>query len=132
MHQPRSDRRRHPRAPIELKVQYKRLNSFFADYTRNIGRGGTFIRTTKPLDIGTEFVFELTVPKMDEPLVLRGRVQWIVRAEDATDQQEPGMGIGFIFPSEADRQRIQSIVERLMIESLGPVLCEKLMKHQRR
>ncbi len=126
--QPGSERREHPRAPIELKVEYKRLNSFFADYTRNISRGGTFIRTSKPLDIGTEFVFRLTVPRMEEPLLLRGKVQWVVHAADATEEQEPGMGIGFIFDREADRQRIESIVERLMIASLGPVLHEKLMK----
>jgi type IV pilus assembly protein PilZ len=125
-----SDRRYHVRAPIELKVEYKRLNSFFADYTRNISRGGTFIRTTKPLGIGTEFVFRLTVPTMGEPLVLRGKVQWVVQPEDATGDQEPGMGIGFIFASEADRQRIESVVERLMVDSLGPVLHEKIMKRR--
>lgn len=131
VHQPRSDRRVHVRAPIELKVEYKRLNSFFADYTRNISRGGTFIRTKKPLDIGTEFVFRMTVPKMDEPLVLRGKVQWVVQPEDSTEDQEPGMGIGFIFPSEADRQRIESLVEKLMIDSLGPVLHEKIMRRDK-
>lgn len=128
MEQTRSDRRQYVRAPIELKVEYKRLNSFFADYTRNISRGGTFIRTRKPLDIGTDFVFRLTVPRMSEPLVLRGKVQWVVRTEDATEEQEPGMGIGFVYASEAERQRIESIVERLMVDSLGPVLYEKIMK----
>ena len=53
------DRRIGYRAPIELKVEYKRLNTFFADYTRNISRGGTFIGTDKPLKVGTEFVFAL-------------------------------------------------------------------------
>lgn len=128
MEQTRSDRRQFTRAPIELKVEYKRLNSFFADYTKNISRGGTFIRTQKPLDIGTDFVFRLTVPKMNEALVLRGKVQWVVRTEDATEDQEAGMGIGFVYASEAERQRIESIVERLMVDSLGPVLYEKIMK----
>ena len=123
------DRRKHTRAPIELKVEYKRLNSFFADYTRNISHGGTFIRTQKPLDIGTEFVFRMTVPKLPEPLVLRGRVQWIVRAEDATEEQDAGMGIGFIYSSEAERTRIEAAVERLLVDSLGPVLFEKIMRH---
>lgn len=133
VHQPRpSDRREHPRAPIELKVEYKRLNSFFADYTRNISRGGTFIRTKKPLDIGTDFVFRLTVPKMAEPLVLRGRVQWVVQPDDATEEQDAGMGIGFIFPSEADRQKIESLVEHLMVDSLGPVLYEKIMRRDKK
>ena len=47
------------RAPIELKVDYKKLNTFIADYTKNISKGGTFIKTDRPLKVGTEFVFKL-------------------------------------------------------------------------
>ena len=65
-----SDRRREPRAPIELRVEYKRLNTFFADYTKNISRGGTFIGTERPLEIGTEFIFALDLPTLAEPLRL--------------------------------------------------------------
>lgn len=122
-----ADRRDGARQSIELKVEYKRLNSFFADYTRNISRGGTFIRTAKPLKIGTEFVFKLVVPKLEEPLALRGKVQWIVTEQQATPEQEAGMGIGFVFQHEAERQRIEAIVEDLMVDSLGPVIYEKLM-----
>ena len=46
-----SDRRTEGRAAITLRVDYKRLNTFFADYTKNISKGGTFIRTTKPLGV---------------------------------------------------------------------------------
>src|SRR5262249_22677125 len=73
------ERREGGRAPIELKVEYKKLNTFFADYTRNISKGGTFIKTRKPLDEGTEFVFKLVVPKLPEPLAIRGAVKWVVR-----------------------------------------------------
>ncbi len=66
------DRRDSPRVPIELKVEYKKLNTFFADYTKNICKGGTFIRTKKPLDIGTIFVFRLSVPKLKEAIAIRG------------------------------------------------------------
>ena len=124
------ERRRESRVPIELKVEYKRLNSFFADYTRNISRGGTFIKTQRPLDIGTEFVFRLVVPELEKPLELHGRVQWIVKPEEATTERDPGMGIGFVYASEADRQRIEGIVEKLMVDSLGPVLFEKLIKRR--
>jgi type IV pilus assembly protein PilZ len=124
---PKQDRRRESRAPIELRVEYKRLNSFFADYTKNISKGGTFIKTSKPLEIGTEFVFRLTVPRLGEDLALRGRVQWIVRPEEAQGGREPGMGIGFVYDTEADRDRIAAVVERLMTESLGPVLVAKLV-----
>ncbi|MCB9602365.1 MAG: TIGR02266 family protein [Sandaracinus sp.] len=124
------ERRMSPRAPIELKVEYKRLNSFFADYTRNISKGGTFIRTEKPLPIGTEFRFVLQVPKLEAPLELRGKVQWIVRPTDeaAAADPGPGMGIGFVYDSEADRERVEGVVENLMVESLGPVLYRKLLR----
>jgi type IV pilus assembly protein PilZ len=121
------DRRVDPRAPIELRVEYKRLNSFFADYTRNISRGGTFIRTDKPLDVNTEFVFKLQIPKLEQPLVLRGRVQWVVHPEDANEDCTPGMGIGFIYENESERQGIEASVEKLMVASLGRVLFDKLV-----
>ena len=77
-----SERRGGDRAPIELKVEYRRLNAFFADYTKNISRGGTFIATSRPLPIGTEFIFRLTVPTLEEAISLRGRVRWIIEEGD--------------------------------------------------
>lgn len=120
-----SPRRGTPRAPIELKVEYQRMNSFFADYTRNISKGGTFIRTERPLAIGTAFLFKLTVPGLPSALELNGKVQWTVQPGGSDD---PGMGIGFVYETEADRQRIEAIVERLMVESLGRVLYDKLLR----
>lgn len=118
-------RRAAPRAPIELKVEYQRMNSFFADYTRNISKGGTFIRTERPLAIGTAFVFKLTVPGLLNALELNGKVQWTVQPGG---NDEPGMGIGFVYETEADRQRIEAIVERMMVGSLGRVLYDKLLR----
>ena len=127
-----SDDRRHaPRAAIELRVEYKRLNSFFADYTKNISRGGTFIGTERPLDVGTDFVFKLGVPGLAEPLVLHGKVQWALSPEDAGEGREPGMGIGFVFESELERERVEMTVEKLMIDSLGAVLYQRLLGHRK-
>ena len=78
---PSDDRRSEVRRPIELKVEYKRLNTFFADYTKNISRGGTFIKTARPLPIGTEFLFKLFIPGRAEPLTIHGEVQRIVTGE---------------------------------------------------
>jgi type IV pilus assembly protein PilZ len=131
------ERRDHSRRPIELKVEYKRLNAFFADYTRNISKGGTFIQTAKPLDVGTEFVFKLFIPKLEQPLEIRGLVKWIVTAQDLEDseaarkigQGEPGMGIRFIYDDDTERGQIEQIVENLMVDSLGQLLYSKLMAH---
>ena len=121
------ERRVGRRAAIELAVEYKRVNTFFSDYTKNISRGGTFIRTEKPLAIGTEFVFALTVPLLADPLRLRGRVKWIVHAEAATEQSPPGMGIEFVYRDDADRSGTEQIVEDLMNRELGDALASKLL-----
>ncbi len=116
------DARNHHRAPIELKVDYKKLNSFFADYTKNISKGGTFIKTKKPLPIGTRFLFKLTVPKREAPFELLGEVVW-----SKPDADEPGMGIRFIYQADSQRSEFEAVVEALMADSLGSDLTGKLL-----
>ena len=116
------DQRQQVRVPIELKVDYKKLNSFFADYTKNISKGGTFIKTKKPLPIGTRFLFKLTVPQREAPFELLGEVVW-----SQGDAEEPGMGIRFIYKSAEERRHVEHLVERLMVDSLGQLVTHKLM-----
>lgn len=124
---PQHERRDSARRPIELKVEYKRLNTFFADYTKNISRGGTFIKTSRPLPIGTEFLFKLFVPERPEPLTIHGEVQRIIEAD--ADGEEAGMAIRFVYREGDPQAEIARIVESLMTESLGPRLYAKLMDH---
>ncbi len=113
-------RRQELRAAIELKVEYTRLNTFFHDYTKNISKGGTFIKTERPLPLGTPFVFNLIVPKLNLSLELRGEVRWVGQP------QEPGMGIRFVYKDEADRLAVQRAVEKTMVASLGPLIYSQL------
>src|SRR5882762_8637999 len=89
------EKRTNERSTITLRVDYKRLNTFFADYTKNISKGGTFIRTAKPLDVGTKFVFVLSVPSHNKQLELKGEVMWVVTEEKSTPDNPAGMGIKF-------------------------------------
>jgi type IV pilus assembly protein PilZ len=117
-----------PRAPIELRVEYKRLNTFFADYARNISRGGTFIATGRPLPIGTEFVFVLGVPRVEQPLRLGGKVMWVTSSEDASKANPAGMGIELQYPNAQARQSVQNTVEQLMRVELGDRLTTRLLE----
>lgn len=114
--------RNHTRAPIELKVDYKKLNSFFADYTKNISKGGTFIKTKKPLPIGTRFLFKLSVPQRQDPFELLGEVVW-----STTEGEEPGMGIKFVYTTDKQRSEFEGVVEQLMSSSLGSELTGRLL-----
>ncbi len=122
------DKRNEDRAAIQLRVDYKRLNTFFADYTKNISKGGTFIRTAKPLDVGTEFVFVLSVPSHGTQLALKGEVVWIVADEAATTDNPAGMGIKFKFKNEGERREVDDVVEKLMDEALGKHISTRLLR----
>ena len=128
----KSERRGAVRRPIELKVEYKRLNTFFADYTKNISRGGTFIKTSRPLPVGTEFLFKLFVPGRDEPLTIHGEVQRIIDGTGEGDEAEAGMAIRFVYREGDPQAAIARVVEGLMTESLGPRLYAKLMEHSQK
>lgn len=108
-------------------MSYKRVNSFFADYTKNISRGGTFIGTERPLKMGTEFVFALEVPGLDEALRLNGRVIWTTEPENATKANPPGMGIEFQYVDAEERRGTEMIVEKLMARELGEELTKGLL-----
>lgn len=103
------------------------MNTFFADYTRNISKGGTFIKTEKPLAKGTEFVFALTIRNLSDPLRLRGRVQWVVATDQATPEQPAGMGIEFVYSSDDERRTTETIVEKMMVDELGENLASRLL-----
>jgi type IV pilus assembly protein PilZ len=122
-----AEKRASERAAITLRVDYKRLNTFFADYTKNISKGGTFIRTSKPLDIGTEFVFVLSFPSKDGQLRLKGKVVWVVGDEKASADEPAGMGIRFLFKNDSERQKVDDFVERLMADELGEHISSKLL-----
>jgi type IV pilus assembly protein PilZ len=121
------ERRESGRAALELPVEYERLNALLSDYTHNISRGGTFIRTDQPLQVGTVLSFTVRAPALGEPIVLRGVVRWVVEPARADDDRPSGMGIAFVYDSIAEKEAIEGRLDRLMVKSLGPIAFEKLM-----
>jgi type IV pilus assembly protein PilZ len=130
------DRRHENRAPIELKVEYKRLNTFFYDYTKNISKGGTFIKTDRPLDTGTVFLFRIQVPAVGTAIELRGEVRWVVRPGEPPpasipEGHEAGMGIRFMYQNDDERERFERSVEKMMVGSLGQLIYSRLLGEDR-
>ena len=103
---------------MQIRVEYTALNRFFADYSRNISRGGIFIRTEQPLPVGERLTFSVVAPELDEPLLLQGVVRWVAGAK----AQEPGMGIAFEYASPEQRRDNERRIEALMQRKLGRVL----------
>jgi len=112
---------------LELRVNYKRLNTFFSDYIKSISRGATFIATQRPLPVGTHFVFVLGVPSLDAPLVVGGKVATVVTPETATPVAPAGMHIHLDYESALEQETLRSAVEQLMRQELGEALADALL-----
>lgn len=117
------ERRETGRAGLQLPVEYDQLNAFLSDYTHNISQGGTFIRTERPLEVGTSLSFKIRAPELGE-LVLKGVVRWVV---DAKGDHPAGMGIAFLYDSAAERYEVELRLDRLMVGALGTEAYELLM-----
>lgn len=107
---------------MELQVAYEGLNAFFADYTKNISKGGTFIPSRRSVPLGTEFRFRLVVPGRSVPFELEGVV-----VRNATDGEEPGVGIQFRWSDDERRRQFEGAVEAMMTASFGPVVARQLL-----
>ena len=118
------------RAPIKLRVDYQQMNAFFSDYTKNISKGATFIKTRRPLPLSTRLTFQLALPALSEPLSLTGEVARVLSlpGEQEGAGGEPGMEIRFLFEAESARRAFAEAVERLMVESLGREATAGILK----
>jgi len=100
--------------PAKLKIRYKRPQTFVKELAENLERGGTYIKTPKPLETGRRCVFELTVPGFSEPLEVRGEVVWSSRGEVTLPEgQAPGMVIDYDTEDAEGLEAVQRAVKTL-------------------
>jgi hypothetical protein len=89
-----SDRRRAPRAPMLMSVEYESVGSTESAETIDVSRSGLFLGTRTPLPVGTELSVRLK-PKG----TLRVRVMRVVEG-DPTSSRTPGMGVRILDSDE--------------------------------
>ena len=98
------DKRAHPRKKVLTIVDYAIPDKFFRDYVHNISEGGTFIRTGKPLAVGTDITLTLVMPESGIPIKIKGEVIWIGKK---------GMGLKFKEVDQLTKGKIRSILSEM-------------------
>jgi molecular chaperone DnaK len=91
-----ANRRKHPRTPLSLLVQY-RFNSFedfLAEYSVDISPGGMFIRTAEPREMGSMIYLQFQLKDGSKLIEGLGKVVWV--NAPGTPGRAAGMGIEFI------------------------------------
>ena len=116
-------KRKTPRVPIEIRVEYERFNRFVSEYTRDISRGGMFIRSESPLDVGTDLYVTLSFPHHKDDITLMAN---IVRTVSPQESAEPGMGVRFNFSDSDESRALHRLVDGLIVRHLGEALFRRL------
>ncbi|HCF57088.1 MAG TPA: hypothetical protein DFS52_03700 [Myxococcales bacterium] len=90
------ERRKYPRAPLQLLVQYRfdTFEEFLAEYSVNISVGGVFIRTDNPREEGS-FVY-LQFALRDGARLIEGLGKVVRVNPPGAEGRVPGMGIEFV------------------------------------
>lgn len=91
--------RKDKRAPVSLKVRFKSatVDEFIEQYSKDLSRGGVFIKSNTPMAVGTLLKFELQLKDESRLINGVGRVVWKRDpGPDVTDDNPAGMGIKFI------------------------------------
>src|SRR5262249_18626440 len=113
-----------PRFPIRLAVRYPSARSLLGDYTRSVSKGGAAIESERNLEIGTEFIFEMSSPELPDPVEVKGKVVW------TRPTGQPGrytLGIQYAFEDDQRRQRLEVVIESILAEHK----YERQRKHPR-
>ena len=97
------NRRSSPRVVLTISVSYRLGNTIAASVTLNISRGGLALRTTSPLDPGTEMKIRFRLPRGKKDINGEARVAW-------TDRRM-GMGLQFVRLEAADQALVDEFVQ---------------------
>lgn len=109
------ERRRYPRAPLNLLIQYRfdTFEDFMAEYALDISEGGMFIRTKEPRAEGSMIYLQFALKDGTRLIEALGRVVRVNGDDDA------GMGIEFVNCDQDSRALIEAIVRERLLEH-GP------------
>jgi type IV pilus assembly protein PilZ len=108
------ERRQHPRAAVEVAIDFESEHNFFAGVTCDISEGGLFVSTDQPLSVGDALDVNLMLPG-NLQVQARGVVRWNLRREG----EEIGYGVQF---TEIHDESLAAI--RQFIAAREPMLYE--------
>ena len=105
------NKRRSIRAPLIIeKIPCDDGHKTFFGYAKNVSRGGLFIATVKPRELGEEFLIEWTLPtKPKYTIRCRCEVVWKQHFQ-RKGANEPGMGLRFLDLAETDGDKVDEWV----------------------
>ena len=109
------NRRKHARVRARnVGAQLLTAHGRISAQLENISRGGAFVRTDRPLEVGSDVLVELTRPGLRRALTLAARVTSRIDAtEGRLSRRMPGMGMQFVSLDARQGERLSELMHDL-------------------
>jgi type IV pilus assembly protein PilZ len=109
------NRRKHARVRARnVGAQLLTAHGRISAQLENISRGGAFVRTERPLEVGSDVLVELTRPGLRRALTLAARVTSRIDAtEGRLSRRMPGMGMQFVSLDARQSERLSELMHDL-------------------
>ena len=93
----------------QVRVEYSNVEDFLVDYTSNETIGGMFIKTERPMAVGTAFMLRIQLPGGRRTIETEAEVRWTLPC-DVAAPMNPGMGIRFDGLSTIDKMLVENLL----------------------
>jgi len=103
------DERTEERFYATLKVSYSSYNEFITEYTRDVSKGGIFIKTKRRHKINEIVDLSLDVAGLVKPLKIKGEVVHIEIQN--VPEEEAGIGVKFLDIASESRQALIDFIK---------------------
>ena len=113
-----SNRRRHARVPVRIRIQYRTADKFFQDYIQNLSVGGIFIETSNPLSVGTKLKVQFSIPDLEDPITADGIVVHKLHVGHTGNPPAGGMGIKFAEIDTKSRELLEGYIQEKGLNTL--------------
>jgi len=101
------------RIEMKVEVEFKDFNQFYKEYTKNISKGGLFIKTKNVLKPQTVVEIALKLPDLPAPMIMVGEVVHSLDPDTAAAHGwDPGIGIHFIDFKESAQHQLEEYIAR--------------------
>jgi hypothetical protein len=97
-----SDKRKQQRIPVEIWIEAERAGELYFQRASNLSVGGAYFVQTVPLPVGEKVALKFSLPGEAHEIVCQGAI---------VNAKELGMGVSFIDLADADRTRIQKLID---------------------
>ena len=112
----RAERRESVRVPVRLRVSFTNLGELGASLMTNLSRGGVFIATDQPAEIGTRLELRLHIEDTGEEINVPGEVVSQNMGPNFESGQS-GMGLRFLEMKPEVARKVEALYERKLKEA---------------